>query len=68
MSINIVRQAQQTSLVKLTEMISKDEDEDIPGVKEEVGEVVWKHATKRSTKGISRLLKHLPVPTTDEVK
>lgn len=52
--------------MKLTGMVSKGRDGNVS--KEEIGKVQWKSTVKRSTKGISRLLKNLPVPTVDETR
>lgn len=65
LSISALNQAQQAALAKLTDMVSKGGDENV-SKKEGISEVQWKSTVKRSTKGISRLLKNLPVPTVDE--
>lgn len=67
LSISALNQAHQDALVKLMGMVSKCGDDNMCK-KEENDEVQWKCTVKRSTRGISRLLKNLPVPTVDEVK
>lgn len=51
--------------MKLTGMVLKGGDESV-SKKEEIGKAQWKSTVKKSTKGISRLLKNLPIPTVDE--
>ncbi|RPB13492.1 hypothetical protein P167DRAFT_544493 [Morchella conica CCBAS932] len=61
LSITALRDAQQKALLKLTEAISKDTDHDEEGRGEDVSEMNWGGAVKRTEKGIKRLLKNVPI-------
>ncbi|KAI5852573.1 hypothetical protein DFP73DRAFT_7236 [Morchella snyderi] len=61
LSITALRDAQQEALLKLTEAISKDTDQDEEGRRENALEMNWGRAVKRTENGIKRLLKTVPI-------